>query len=208
MDQTKQKDYELRLEEKIQALQEASRQKNEFLAMMGHELRNLLAAMKSGLRVLHHPVPDAMKTRVIDVLHQQADHVVRLVDDLLDVTRIIRGRVEIRVEKIAIQDIIRAAVEVAWPAMEENRTRIEVQMPEQDVLVSGDKDRLIQVFGNLLTNCARYAPGGSAVISLERHECTASVRVKDTGRGIRSWDWIDSRQEFGSDAWRCNPGIQ
>jgi signal transduction histidine kinase/ActR/RegA family two-component response regulator len=158
----------------------SSRAKDEFLAMLGHELRNPLSPMVTALHLLRRR---GVWGREHEVLDRQVKHLVRLVDDLLDVARVTRGKVELHPQNIALEAVVLRALEIASPLLELRRHRVVVDVPE-DLRVRGDPVRLSQVVSNLLTNAARYTPEGGNVTVTGRGGEAVVVEVKDDGRGI------------------------
>jgi PAS domain S-box-containing protein len=169
-----------------QALREADRRKDEFLATLAHELRNPLAPIRNGLQVLRLTLPrEAMPLRTLDMMDRQVDRMVRLVDDLLDIARIGAGKVRIEREVVSLRDALARSVEAAQAQIEAKQHHLEVSVPDEDCHVSGDLDRLAQVFSNLLSNAAKYTPpGGRIRIELTVNDEEAVVCVTDTGVGI------------------------
>src|SRR5688500_14339539 len=165
------------------AEQSASRTKDEFLAMLGHELRNPLAPILTALQLLKlRGVVAAERERAI--IERQVKHLVGLVDDLLDVSRITRGRLELRKEAIALADVVARAIELAIPLVELQRHQLDVAVA-RSLVVNGDPARLAQVVGNLLTNAAKYTEAqGRIAIEGEADGSDAVLRVRDTGIGI------------------------
>ncbi|MGC3969474.1 MAG: ATP-binding protein [Pirellulales bacterium] len=167
-------------------LREADRRKDEFLAMLGHELRNPLAPVRNALAILNDFGDDAnMRRDLLPIMTRQIDHIVHMVDDLLDVSRIMRGKIELRIEPIALADVVRRAVETVRPICEERRQPINVSLPEKPVTLHGDLVRLCQVLVNLLQNASKYSPEGSPIsvgASLERRG--VAIFVRDRGMGI------------------------
>ena len=161
----------------------ANRAKDEFLAMLGHELRNPLAPIVTALQLMRlRNVPGAERERMI--IERQVKHVVALVDDLLDVSRIARGQVQLKRERIDIADIVAKALEMNAPAIEERRHVLNVHVP-RGLVVSGDAARLAQVLTNLLTNAAKYTDrAGTITITARLDHDHVEVVVADTGRGI------------------------
>ncbi len=161
----------------------ANRAKDEFLAMLGHELRNPLAPIVTALQLMRlRNLPGAERERTI--IERQVKHVVSLVDDLLDVSRITRGQVQLRREPVDIADIIAKAIEMTGPAIEERRHVLNVNVP-RGLVVHGDAARLAQIMANLLTNAAKYTdPGGSITVTGRSADGDLEVAVADTGRGI------------------------
>lgn len=168
------------------ALQEEDRRKDEFLATLAHELRNPLAPIRNGLQVLKllgHDHESAEESR--GMMERQLEHLVRLVDDLLDVSRVSRGKIELRKERLDLANIVATALETCAPAIEERGHELSVALPEEPIQVDADKTRLAQALGNLLNNAAKYTdPGGRISLSVERQGREAVIRVRDTGVGI------------------------
>ncbi len=167
-------------------LAEANRLKTEFLATLAHELRNPLAPIRSGLQFLRrsHADPVAL-ARIQDIMDRQLDHLVNLVDDLLDVARITRGQVELKREWIDLGTILSAAVETSTPLIEASRHHLGVRLPQQPLPVYADATRLTQVVSNLLNNAAKYTPrGGSIMLAAEQDGEHAVIAVSDNGIGI------------------------
>jgi signal transduction histidine kinase/CheY-like chemotaxis protein len=160
----------------------ANRTKDEFLAMLGHELRNPLAPMSTALQVMRLR---GSISREQEVLERQVSHLARLVDDLLDVSRITRGMIELQKRPIELSDVVFRAVELAGPVLEQRHDYIDVQVPRAGVGISADGDRMAQVLANLLTNAAKYSePGSQILVSGRRDGDIVRVSVKDEGIGI------------------------
>ena len=165
-------------------LREADRRKDEFLAVLGHELRNPLAPILTAVELMKRrgDVPSSNERAVIE---RQARHLVRLVDDLLDVSRIARGKVELRRERIELSHIVERAVETAAPLFEQRRHRLSVEVAREGLAVEGDETRLVQVVLNLLSNAARYTPvGGRVSVTAAAEGDEVVLRVRDNGVGI------------------------
>jgi PAS domain S-box-containing protein len=176
---------EAELRRRVEALHQSDYQKNTFLAMLSHELRNPLAAMRNALHLLQRTDAERDPHGAATILSRQLDHIVRLVNDLMDVTRIVQDRIELRRETIDLVEAVHMALETARPAMEAQRHRLEVSLPDDPVLVQGDMVRLTQAFSNLLLNAAKYTdPGGRIHLELARLDGQAILRVRDTGIGI------------------------
>jgi len=177
------------IEEQVRAqdnLKEASRHKDEFLAMLGHELRNPLAPIRNAAEVLKVVAPgDERLVWVHDVVVRQVNHVTRLVDDLLDISLITRGTLKLRVEPVELGALLRRSIEDVRAHLERKHHRLDVDLPDETTWVEGDPIRLSQVFDNLLTNAAKYTDeGGALSISLEADPDTVRVRVSDNGLGL------------------------
>lgn len=169
-----------------QALRDADRRKDEFLATLAHELRNPLAPIRNSLQVLKMPGVDAGTAgRSRDMMERQVHHLVRLVDDLLDVSRVMRGKIELRRERVDLATVVGRAVETAQPLVDGQGHRLSVSLPPEPLSLDADPVRLAQVVGNLLTNAAKYTePGGRIEVNAGRAGDTAVLRVRDTGIGI------------------------
>jgi PAS domain S-box-containing protein len=168
-----------------QSLREADRRKDEFLATLAHELRNPLAPISNAVHLLRHPEGRRRADRIVEMVGRQVRQIVRLVDDLMEVSRITRGKIELENKPVALADIIHAAVETSQPAIDQGRHQLEVVLPEEPLRVNGDKVRLTQVFTNLLNNAAKYTnPEGCIVLSARRDSGWAEVVVRDNGVGI------------------------
>jgi PAS domain S-box-containing protein len=167
-------------------LREADRRKDEFLAMLAHELRNPLAPIRNALHVLKQPAADAtMMRQVRDMAERQVQHMARLLDDLLDVSRISRGRIELRRERIDVAAILGRSVEAVRPLVEERRHELTVSLPGGKVEVDADPTRLEQILTNLLNNAAKYTDSGGHIwLSAAQVGGEVALRVRDTGVGI------------------------
>ncbi|HVN39447.1 MAG TPA: ATP-binding protein [Myxococcota bacterium] len=173
-----------------QALREADRRKDEFLAMLAHELRNPLAPMRNGVQILRESRGDAVAARAAtDVLDRQVDQMVRLVDDLLDVSRITRGRIDLRKRRVELAAVARQAVEDNRPLVARMGHTLDVVATPQPIPLQADAARLSQVIGNLLSNACKFTPrGGHIELRIEREGDHALVRVRDDGIGIAAED--------------------
>ncbi|HET6576512.1 MAG TPA: response regulator [Fimbriiglobus sp.] len=167
-------------------VERADRQKNEFLSMLAHELRNPLAPIRNAAEVLRLAGPEQPQVRwAREVIDRQLSHLVRLVDDLLDVSRITRGKITLKPEPTDLAVVVQHAIEASRPAIEQAKHRLEVHVPPEPVWVTGDPARLTQVLTNLLNNAAKYTEeGGRVALGLAREGGEAVVRVRDTGVGI------------------------
>jgi two-component system CheB/CheR fusion protein len=169
-----------------QEVQDGVRRREQFLAMLSHELRNPLAAILSATHVLENAQwTDAACNEAGQVVARQANHMARLLDDLLDVARITRGRIVLRKEPIDLRDTTRSAIEALRPFMAEHKTQLSVSITDQPLPVMGDPARLQQVQANLLSNASKYSDPGSQVrLEVQRDGANAVIRVVDNGRGI------------------------
>ncbi len=167
-------------------LKEADRRKDEFLATLAHELRNPLAPVRNAVQVLRLKGPDEPELRWgRDVIDRQIEHLTRLIDDLMDLSRITRNKLELRKVRVELAEVIKGAVESSRPAIEQCGHELNVSLPPQPVYLNGDVVRLAQVFLNLLNNAAKYTErGGRIWLTAERQGDEVAVRVKDTGIGI------------------------
>lgn len=169
-----------------EALREADRRKDEFLAMLGHELRNPLAPIQNAAHLLRRPELSAPQIGWCrTVIERQVEQLSRLVDDLLDVSRISRGKIELQKEPLALADIVQRAVETSRPLLDARRHEFSVRLPPEPLRVEGDLVRLAQLISNLLNNAAKYTDeGGQIRLGVERDGGFALIRVRDTGRGV------------------------
>ena len=176
-------DPQIRAEESIR---EASRKKDEFLAMLGHELRNPLAPIRNAAEVLRRvSAQDEQLVWVHSVLARQINHVTRLVDDLLDISLISRGTMQLRLEPLDLVRVLQRAVDDVTPLLQVNNHRLLTTLPAEPVWVEGDPIRLLQVFNNLLINAAKYTDeGGRIELLAETGEGSVTVRVVDNGLGL------------------------
>ena len=167
-------------------LAEFHRRKDEFLAMLAHELRNPLAPLLNATRILCLKVDEPETAACMRaMIEQQVRHMARLVDDLLDITRITRGAIRLRTEEVDLGEIAASALEAACPMMDTSSLTLSVSRPERPVRLEGDATRLEQVVTNLLNNAAKYTdPGGTIHLSIEQDGDDAVLRVRDSGIGI------------------------
>ena len=167
-------------------LREAGRRKDEFLALLAHELRNPLAPLRNGLQVMRLAGDDANAVaQARAMMERQLGHMVRLIDDLLDVSRISRHKMELRRARVALADVVDNAVETARPIIEEAGHKLCVSLPSEPVFLDADLTRLAQVLSNLLTNSAKYTKtGGHIWLTAERRGDEVVASVRDTGIGI------------------------
>ena len=165
-------------------LESANRAKDEFLAMLGHELRNPLSPIVTALQLMKMR-GEVQSTKEQAIIQRQVDHMIRLVDDLLDVSRITRGTVELRQTETEIAPLIAKAIEMASMLFEQRRQHLTIDVPPLGLLWYGDSGRLTQVISNLLTNAARYtAPGGQIKVSVQRDGDHVVISVEDNGQGL------------------------
>jgi PAS domain S-box-containing protein len=168
------------------ALRDADRRKDEFIALLAHELRNPLAPLRNGLQIMRLAGGDANAVaQARGMMERQLGHMVRLIDDLLDVSRISQNKMEIRRARLLLSDVIRSAVETARPAIEAAGHELTISLPAEPVHLDADLTRLAQVFNNLLTNSAKYTENGGRIwLAAERNGGDVLVSVRDNGIGI------------------------
>ncbi|MEP7341324.1 MAG: PAS domain S-box protein [Acidobacteriota bacterium] len=185
-DITEQKCAEERLRELAARLSEADRRKNEFLAMLAHELRNPLAPIRNALQIVRlSEIKDEAVKSASEIMGRQIDHMVHLIDDLLDISRISQGKIELRRELVELTQIIHQAIETCGPTIERARQDLTVMLPPQPIYLHADPVRLAQIFCNLLNNSCKYSePGGRISLTAEQHGSDVVVSMKDTGVGI------------------------
>jgi PAS domain S-box-containing protein len=169
-----------------QALESVNRTKDEFLAMLAHELRNPLNAVVNAVAALDHVSPsDLESARLHALIRRQTEHAARLLDDLLDVARIGQGRIALKMEPVDLREVVERATDEQRHLIETKRQQLNVARPDEPVTVVGDADRLQQVVGNLLNNASKYTPvSGSIWLSVVTDAGEAVVRVRDNGTGI------------------------
>jgi len=186
LDVTDQQQLETDLRQQAEQLAEADRRKDEFLSMLGHELRNPLTPIRNAVQLMALQGENGISVEwARQVIDRQTRHLERLVDDLLDVARITRGTIRLQKQPIDLRAVLREALDATDVLMRERTHQIELNLPEQPVTVVGDSTRLVQVLANLLNNAARYTlQGGLIQVSLVRQKQTARITVEDNGRGI------------------------
>ena len=169
-----------------EALREADRRKNEFIAMLAHELRNPLAPVRSALQLLKLTGENGAETAPLrDMMERQVDNMTRLVEDLLDVSRIDSGKIELRKQTVDLVTVTRHALDAGRAFVDQRRHELIVSLPDDPIAVEADPTRIEQVLDNLLTNAAKYTdPGGRIWVSVARDGDSAVVRVRDNGVGI------------------------
>jgi signal transduction histidine kinase len=174
------------LEATTEALREADRRKDEFLAILAHELRNPLAPIRTAVQILKaKEAGEAHAARAKAIIDRQVEHLVRLIDDLLDVSRISRGIITLHREPLAISDVVACAIEACRPGIESRGHELVVTTPEAPLMIWGDRTRLVQVIGNMLHNAAKFTePGGRVALTVTSDGESAVIAVTDTGIGI------------------------
>ncbi len=170
----------------VENLREADHRKDEFLATLAHELRNPLAPLRNGLQVMKLAKDDADAVEQSrTMMERQLGQMVRLIDDLLDLSRISRGKIELRKERVELAKAIQHAIETSRTLIETGSHKLTINLPARELFVEADVTRLTQVFANLLNNAAKYSdPGGQITVTVERDAEHAVARVRDTGVGI------------------------
>ncbi|TFZ08270.1 hybrid sensor histidine kinase/response regulator [Ramlibacter humi] len=168
------------------AVQEADRRKNEFLAMLAHELRNPLAPIRNAVHIMQgSEVAAPTMNWARDVISRQADHMARLIDDLLDVSRIVQGKVVVKPERLSLASLIERTAEATLPKLEARNQSLQVLLPEVPVEIDGDPVRLAQVLSNLVNNASKFSPPETCVaLRASYDEGEVQIAVKDQGSGI------------------------
>jgi signal transduction histidine kinase len=168
-----------------EALTDADRRKDEFLATLAHELRNPLAPIRNGLDILRASPTPANAEEIRDMMDRQLSHLVRLVDDLLDVARVSKGKIELRKARIALSEVVKTAVDASNPLINAGRHELRLDLPDDPVWLDADLTRLSQVVSNLLNNAAKYTLEGGVIVLSARHEGgDVLINVSDNGVGI------------------------
>jgi PAS domain S-box-containing protein len=184
-DITERKSMENELRELAANLSEADHKKNEFIALLAHELRNPLAPIRNGLQVLRLANSNEMRAGAQEMMDRQLTHMVRLIDDLLDVSRLSRNKMQLRRARVSLAEVVSSAVETVRPLIDEAGHELTVSVPEHPIQLIADPTRLSQVFSNLLNNSARYTESGGRIwVTAERRNGDVVVSVRDTGNGI------------------------
>jgi PAS domain S-box-containing protein len=169
-------------------LRETDRRKNEFIAMLGHELRNPLMPIRNAVQIMRKLDGTHSKVQwARDLIERQVDHLARLVDDLLDVSRIVQGKLVLRKTPLDLSTVIHQAIETSLPHIEARHHKLSVFLHDRPMHIDGDGVRLTQVISNLLDNAAKYTPeGGRIWLATTREDCEAVISVRDSGEGISS----------------------
>ena len=171
------------------ALREIDRRKEEFLAMLSHELRNPLAPMRHAVTLLQQADEEEIRRQACAILDRQVEHMTKLVEELLDISRISRGGIEVHKQQIDLASIVETAVETSRPLVEAAGHKLEVTLPQAPVSIVGDGQRLAQVVSNLLNNAAKYTPrGGRIGLNISTAPNAAAISVRDNGIGIAAGD--------------------
>ena len=186
IDFTARKRLEEDLERKTISLQDADRRKDQFLAMLGHELRNPLAPMRSAVEILRNRGAEAdTRERMVGILDRQVAQIATLVNELMDVSRIAQGKVRLEREMVPVQRVVDEAMEASEPLMASRQHTVRATLPEAPIFVHADRARLVQVLTNLLNNAAKYTdPGGHIEVIVRGREDSVVIDVRDNGIGI------------------------
>lgn len=173
------------LQEQAEALKEADRRKDEFLATLAHELRNPLAPLRNGLDILRRNPNGESAAEIRDMMDRQLNQLVRLIDDLMDVSRVSQGKIELRKDKVRVADVVHSAAEASRPLIDRTEQSFELDIPTADLWIDADPARVSQVISNLLTNAAKYTPSGGRIkLSVTADDGRAVISVRDNGIGI------------------------
>jgi signal transduction histidine kinase len=173
------------LEAYANALRAADRRKNDFIAMLGHELRNPIMALRAGLQLLERQSDKNLKADIQARMEVQAHHLSRLIEDLLDVARIDQGKISLQRERVSLQSVIESAVDTSRPKIEAGAHDLTVALPSQPLWLEGDFTRLSQVVSNLLTNAAKYTPAeGQIRVSADVVQDEVRIDIADNGVGV------------------------
>jgi CheY-like chemotaxis protein len=176
----------VRAEDLAEDLREQQKAKDRFLAMLGHELRNPLAPIVNGLEILRQRGGSAEAQQLYEMMSHQLRHMARLLDDLLDMSRVQHGTIAMQFERVNLVDVARHAAEACRSLLDERQHRFRLDLPDAPCWIDGDPTRLEQIIANLLVNAARYTPpGGELGLSLHREDGDALLCVRDNGIGIR-----------------------
>jgi CheY-like chemotaxis protein len=168
-----------------QRLRTEDRRKDEFLATLAHELRNPLAPLRTGLSLLQESKDRKVVRRTHEIMERQLGHMVRLIDDLLDLSRVTRGKVQLERERVDVRSMVSTAIEASRPLIDGAGLELIVRVPETPVIVDADRMRISQVLSNLLNNAAKFTErGGTVELTVSAQGSDAEVRVRDTGVGI------------------------
>ena len=169
----------------IVQLRHEAEMKNEFLATLAHELRNPLAPIRTGLQVLRRTPVGEPVTRTLDMMERQVSHLVRLIDDLLDASRITRGTLELRKQRVPLSLLLSNAIESSRPLIDAGKHTLTVSVPDEPITLTVDPTRIAQVISNILNNAAKYTPSGGVIaLTAQRKDETVQIQVRDNGIGL------------------------
>ena len=173
------------LQKYAEALKAADHHKNEFLATLAHELRNPLVPIRNGLQILSMSPDIGVSDQIRDVMDRQLSHLVQLIDDLLDISRVSHGKINLRKERITLQSALQLAVETSRPLIEAGQHTLTLDIPEESLWLDADLTRIAQVVSNLLNNAAKFTPeGGALTLSVHTQGEEVVIGVSDNGLGI------------------------
>jgi PAS domain S-box-containing protein len=176
---------DLSMQRRVQALEDEGRRISEFIAMLSHELRNPLAPIRNAMAILAHTARDEQSAWCVDVVRRQVDHMSRLIDDLLDLSRVTSGKIRLEVGPIDLAALVQSALEMSRPLLTQHGHAVQTRLPSEPVPVMGDTTRLTQVVANILNNAAKYTPaGGTVQVALSTEGALATLQVTDTGIGM------------------------
>jgi two-component system, sensor histidine kinase len=176
---------EVELANQAEALREADRRKDEFLATLAHELRNPLAPIRAGVDLLASSPGIEITGRTLGVMQRQISHMVRLIDDLLDISRVTRGKLELKRERVTLHAVLAAAVEASRPLVDRGQHSLDVEIEEESLVLFVDPTRVAQIISNLLNNSSKYTPpGGHIRLTASRTGDSVRIQVHDNGAGI------------------------
>jgi len=184
------RENELRLRQQGDALAETDRRKNEFIAMLAHELRNPLQPIRTAIELARHPNVGQEQLRLgRDVIDRQVNQLVRLIDDLMDASRITSGKLKLVREPADLRQVVDSALDSIRPLAERKEQRVDVTLPDERIFVHADVVRLTQIVVNLMNNAVKFTPcGGNIALSVAREDDTVEIRVRDDGAGIAAAD--------------------
>ncbi len=169
----------------VELLRHEAQMKNEFLATLAHELRNPLAPIRTGLQILRISPTGTRATQTVEMMDRQVRHLVRLIDDLLDISRITRGKLELRKQRVPLALLLSNAVEASRPLIDSGNHTLTISAPDECITLDVDPVRLAQVISNLLNNAAKYTPkGGTITLIARRKDDTVQIEVQDNGIGL------------------------
>jgi len=169
----------------VELLRNEAKMKNEFLATLAHELRNPLAPIRTGLQIIRMSSPNNTTVKTLEMMDRQVRHLVRLIDDLLDISRITRGKLEIRKQKVSLHSLLSDAVEASKPLIDAGHHTLTIAEPQELITLDVDPTRIAQVISNLINNAAKYTPPGGIITLTARHtDDTIQIEVKDNGIGL------------------------
>lgn len=173
------------LERAQEALREADRRKDIFVATVAHELQQPIGAMLAAIALMRERISEQSGTRARDVVERQVTHLRRIIDDLLDIARVVQGKVDLQKERLDCREVIQDALYITSSLCEEHHQMLSVSLPDEAIWIEADRTRLLQVFANLVTNAAKYTQdGGRISLNAETDGNAAIVRVQDNGKGI------------------------